>query len=156
MKLEDGDNKFLILGSAILGYEYWNLEGKPVRMKERPTQMPIDIKEDQGGKKNIRHFWAFPVWNFKAKEVSILEITQKQIMGALQTYARNEDWGDPILTYTITINRKGSGFDTEYNVIANPVKDLAPEITESWAEVQAKGFDLTALYKGGDPFTPTN
>lgn len=152
MKLEDGDNKFLILGSAILGYQYWNLENKPVRSKERPVN-PTDLRvEDNGKPSPIKHFWAFPVWNFKTNSVNVLEITQKKIMGALQNLARSEDWGDPILSYSLTITRKGQGFETEYNVVPNPKKDIALDITQAWGESKENGFDLTRLFEGGDPF----
>lgn len=152
-KLEDGDNELLILGSAILGYEYWNLDNKPVRLKDKPTQMPVDIRAEKDGKKNIKHFWAFPVWSFKSKSVNVLEITQKGIMGALQNLARSDKWGDPIMTYSLSINRSGEGLNTEYTVVPNPKEEVSAEITEAWETAKAKGFDIARLYEGGDPFT---
>lgn len=152
-KLQDGANKIIILASAILGYEYWNHDNKPVRLQAMPTVTPSDIKVDDDGKRStVRHFWAFPVWNYKTKKVEILEITQKGIMGALQTLARSEEWGDPILTYSLTINRSGSGFDTEYNVLPNPKLELPADIGDAWAKVKSTGFNLNALFAGADPF----
>lgn len=152
-KLQDGANKIIILASAILGYEYWNVDNKPVRLQTMPTVTPSDIKVEEDGKRTtVRHFWAFPVWNFKTRKIEILEITQKGIMGALQNLARSEEWGDPVLTYSLTINRSGSGFDTEYNVVPNPKQELAADIGDAWAKVRSTGFNLNALFTGADPF----
>ncbi len=158
MKLEDGDNELLVLDSVILGYLYWNKEDKPVRLKERPAAIPEDIRyetDDQTGQSKpdkIKHFWAFPVWNVAGQCVQVLEITQKGIMGGLQALAQNEKWGDPILNYSITISRKGQGFDTEYTVVPNPKEPVPAEILAAWDSVKAAGFDITRLYDGGDPF----
>ncbi len=152
MKFEDGDNEFLILDSAILGYEYWNLDNKPVRVAEKPTTMPADIRTEDDGKKVIKHFWAFPVWNRKAQAVNVLEVTQKTVMGALQNLARSDKWGDPIMSYSITVTRTGKGFETEYNVVPNPKEEIPAEIVEAWEQVKADGFDITRLFDGGDPF----
>lgn len=154
MKLEDGDNKFMILDSAILGFEYWTGDNKPVRTKERPTTLPADIRiGDDGKPTQIKHFWAFPVWDYATRRVEILEITQKSIMGALQNLSRNEDWGDPIRTYPITITRSGKGFDTEYNVTPSPKGAFPSDIGTAWDKVKKDGFDITRLYDSGDPFS---
>lgn len=156
MKFQDGDNEFLILGSAILGFEYWNIEGKPVRLKDRPAGLPTDIRlDEQGRPEKVKHFWAFPVWNCREHKIQILEITQKMIMGALQTLARNEKWGDPILTYTITVSRKGSGLNTEYNTVPNPKSDTS-EVAKEWERVKQDGFDINRLFSGDDPFQPAS
>lgn len=154
MKLEDGANKIMILGSAILGYEYWNFDNKPVRLKERPAAVPEDIrKEDDGKPSAVKHFWAFPVWNYSSRKVEVLEITQKGIMGSLQNLAHSEDWGDPIQTYAITINRSGKGFDTEYNVVPSPKTEFPSDIGTAWDKVKKDGFDIGRLFEGGDPFS---
>lgn len=153
-KLQDGQNKLMILGSAVLGYEYWTLDNKPVRLNEMPMVMPSDIRVEEDGKKSaVKHFWAFPVFNYKTKKVEILEITQKGIMGALQNLARSEEWGDPVLSYSLTITRSGSGFDTEYNVVPNPKTELPADIGDAWEKVKAAGFSLQNLFTGADPFT---
>lgn len=152
-KLEDGANKVMILGSAILGYEYWNLDNKPVRMKERPATTPADIRIEKDGKQgNVKHFWAFPVWNYRTKKVEVLEITQKVIMGQLQNLAHSEDWGDPITTYAITITRTGQGFDTEYSVTPSPKAEFPADIGAAWDKAKRDGFEITRLFEGGDPF----
>ena len=57
MKLQKGSNRFRILSSAMTGYEYWNLENKPVRSKEHPQLIPEDIKIEKDGSFRINHFY---------------------------------------------------------------------------------------------------
>ncbi len=149
MKLADGDNNFRVLSSAVVGFEYWNLQDKPVRSKEGWDYIPADCKPDQEGKYSVRHFWAFVVWNYDDKRVQILQIAQKKIMEALKALVDNPRWGDP-KNYDITINRKGQGFDTKYIVQANPpIAPADPKILEAYAK---KPVNLEALFSGADPF----
>lgn len=144
MKLVEGRNQFRVLGSAVVGFEYWNVDKKPVRSKEMWEELPVDIQVDKDGKYKITHFWAFPVWNYDAQRIQILELTQKSIMDVMKEYVENPAWGSP-LEYDFIISRKGSGFDTEYSVTVNP-KSPAPE---------AKGVEkikLESLFSGNDPF----
>src|SRR3990172_6527620 len=57
MKFSDGDNIFRILSKAIIGFQYFTDENKPVRSKVPFTKIPNDIKV--GGQ--IKHIWAFVV-----------------------------------------------------------------------------------------------
>ena len=148
MKLIEGKNKFRILSSAIVGYIYWNTDNKPVRSKDPFEEIPNDIKVDKEGKFRINHFWAFVVWNYEAKKVQILELTQKGIMGAIKSYVDEESWGNP-KSYDLVVTRTGSGFDTEYQTIANP---HSPVPVEAEKEYAGKKINLEALYHGADPF----
>jgi hypothetical protein len=149
MKLEDGSNKFLPLGSTAMGYEYWTTENKPVRSKEAFQKTPADIKLDDKGKPTkIKHFWAFPVWNYQQKQVQLLQISQKSVMDGMLSYIKNDDWGNPIMNYSFTIDKKGTGLKTVYTVMANPKKDIPAEITTTW-EVEKDNFDLEAMLFGG-------
>lgn len=157
MSLEQGANKFLILDSAIIGYQYWNQEDKPVRLKEEPESVPADIRvNDKGEKGKVKHFWAFPVWNFEDGRVQILELTQATIQREITALVKNEDWGTPIMTYAITINREGEKLTTKYTVTPSPAKEIPEEVTQAWDEVKAKGFDLNRLYENGNPFSDEN
>ena len=144
MKLEDGANKFRVLSKPLIGWEYWNLENKPVRLKERPETLPEDIRED--GK--IKHFWAFVVWNYRSAKLQILEITQVSIQGAIEDLVLNEDWGSPE-TYDLTITKKGQKLDTEYSVQPSPHKTAPPEAMDALTHIN---INLPALFKGEDPF----
>lgn len=146
MKLTEGEHTFRALSSAIVGYEYFTNDNKPIRSKEPFDETPNDIKK--GGR--VNHFWAFVVWNYEAKRLQILEITQKTIQSAIQALVKNPKWGNP-KAYDITITRKGTGqMDTEYSVMPNPHSEIAPEVTEKYKNAKV---DLNALFEGLDPFS---
>jgi hypothetical protein len=143
MKLQEGENTFRILSSAVTGFEYWNTENKPVRAKTPWTSTPADIRMDKGKPSSVKHFWFFAVWNQKANKVQVLEITQKSIMSSMKAYINNKQWGDP-KGYDFTVTKSGSGLDTEYVVMANP-HTPAPEAKFD--------INLEAIFeKEGDPF----
>lgn len=144
MKLLEGSNKFRVLGSSIVGYEYFNNENKPVRSREPFDETP-DMKKDG----RVNHFWFFPVWNYAADKVQLLEITQKSIQGQMKDYIDSPDWGSPF-DYDFQINRKGtSKMDTEYKVIALPHKPLDEEIKKKYEDME---INLEMLFLGKDPF----
>lgn len=148
MKLQDGDNVFRVLSSAIVGYEYWNTENKPIR-SDKPFESTPDIKNDKDGKPTkVKHFWAFVVWNYATKNVEILQLTQSSIQGAITNLVQDEDWGNP-QKYDIKVNRTGAGIDTEYSVNPKPHKEIDPEVLKAFSE---KPINLKALYTGANPF----
>lgn len=145
MKLTEGEHTFRVLSSAIVGYEYFNKENKPVRSKEPFDNFPEDIKKDG----RVNHFWAFVIWNYNAKRIQIMEITQKTIMTPLKALIDNEKWGNP-KNYDITITRKGTTMnDTEYAVMPNPHSPIADDIADAFLGVKV---NLEALYANGEPF----
>lgn len=149
LKFEDGENPFRVLSSAIVGFEYWNTNNKPVRSKTSWNTIPDDIKYDEDGRFRINHFWAFVVWNYNEKKVQVLEITQKKIMKALKALVDNPQWGDP-KGYDITVTKSGKGFDTDYVTMPSPHSELDPEIASIYSNTQ---INLEALYSGKDPFS---
>lgn len=144
MKFKQGDNTFRILGEALLGYEDWNKDNKPVRYPYTPEKRPKPLDP----KRPVKHFWAFPVWNYKEEAIQILEITQSGIQLSLHQLANDEAWGDPN-QYDICVNKSGEGLDTEYSVIPRPPKPISDAIIK---EYMATTIDLKQLLVGGDPF----
>lgn len=148
MKLKMNDNLIRILSSAVVGYEYWNINNKPVRSKT-PIEEPQDIKLDKEGKPTkVKHFWAFVVWNYDTKNVEILQLTQSTVQSAITNLVKDEDWGDP-KQYDIKITRTGEGFDTEYTVSPKPAKPISDEILKKYND---KKINLEALFTGENPF----
>lgn len=133
-KIETGENKFVVCDSVTLGWIYWNTDNKPVRLQESPKTLPMNIRIKDGKPETVKHFWAFPVYNMETKQVQILELTQKTLMGALQDLAKNKDWGDPILNYQITISKKGEKLKTEYQILPVPLKMDKQEIAQAYEE----------------------
>lgn len=153
MRFQKGMNRFRILSPAVIGWEYWNKDNKPVRSQVKWDYTPDDIKTEGGVPTPIKHFWAFVVWNYQEKLIQILQITQVTVQDGIKLgvelrngNATNNDIG---------VERIGDGFDTEYKVqFADPTPVL-PEIEQAY---KAKKIDLNALFDGGDPFasdTPT-
>lgn len=142
MKLQDGENKFRILSKPVIGWLDWE-DNKPLRftMQNKPAK-PVDPK------RNVKHFWAFCVWDYADSKVKILEVTQTTIQQAITSLSRDEDWGSPF-DYDIKIIKSGKMLETEYSVNPVPHKKIS-------AEVQAAVNDLTinldALFSGSDPF----
>ena len=147
MRFEEGENRFRVLSSAIVGYEYWTTDNKPVRSREFPTQTP-NIKTDKEGKTRINHFWAFVVWNYRDEKVQILELTQRGIQKSITNLVNNTDWGDP-KNYDIVVTRQGLDLNTEYDVAPIPHKPVPEEAVK---EYEGMTINLEQLYVGGDPF----
>jgi len=152
MRMEDGANNIRILSSAIVGYEYWNTENKPVRNRTPWETLPGDIRiEKNGSISKIKHFWAFVVWNYEKSKIQILQVTQKTIMEGIKSLIDNPKWGDP-KTFDITITKMGEGLETSYSVMPNPHSAVEDTVT---AEFRKKTVNLEALYEGKDPFVNT-
>lgn len=154
MKFKEGENTFRVLGSAVVGFEYWNNKNEPVRSRKAFTSLPTDIRYEEDKKtgesrpSKVKHFWAFPVWNVDASKLQILEVTQQGIMDAMSALVTNKKWGDP-KGYDITVSRSGSGFDTEYQVMPNPHTPAPADAAEA---IKRQPVNLDALFDGGDPF----
>lgn len=154
LKFEQGANKFRIMSEPVMGWEYWTApkgkeKGKPVRSKERPNVIPLDADLKNGW--NPKYFWAFVVYNLDAKKIQILEITQSTILAPLQQLVANEDWGDP-RQYSITINRKGEGLESEYNLVPSPAKPTPDSVIAQYRDAKVR---LELLFEGKDPFDIT-
>jgi hypothetical protein len=148
LKLTVGEHNFRILSSAIVGYEYWTSENKPVRSKTPFKACPNIKLDNDGNPTRINFFWAFVIYNWDADAIQIAEVTQKSIQKAIQALIKNKKWGDP-KGYDLTITRIGDGFDTEYTVMPNPATVLPQEILD---RVLDRKIRLEALYEGGIPF----
>src|SRR3990167_9896089 len=131
MKFEMGENKFRILASPILGWEYWNADEKGGR---KPLRFRMDEEIDVSTldePDKAKHFWAMPVWNYKQEKVQILEITQKGIQRTLRALAKDKEWGSP-LEYNISVVRTGESLQTVYETMPSPHKPLDEKIKKAY------------------------
>ena len=143
-KFQEGDNRFRILGSSITGWEYFRQDNKPVRSKE-PFDSTPDIKK--GGV--VKHFWAFPIWNYQLSMVQVMEITQSSIKDPIMGFIKNPKWGD-VFQYDLCVIKSGEGMETRYQVQAEPpIGEVSDEIKNAYME---KPINLEALFEGEDPF----
>jgi hypothetical protein len=158
MELEEGQNAFRILSSAIVGYKWWTDAGegsrKPLRVRTA-EEVPTDVKNATDNQAKAKHFWAFTVFNYKTQSIQVLELKQQTIMRAIEALVKNVKWGDP-KQYDIIIEKVKTGskdWDVEYNVIPEPPTPLDAGIAELAKNIPV---NLTALYKGDDPFAVTD
>ena len=152
LKLKQGENTFRVLSSAIIGWEYWTQNNKPVRSKTPFQGIPADIRRDNNGNpQKIKHFWAFIVWNYDLNSIQIMEITQSTIQSNIKTLIDNKKWGLP-QGYDITIVRDGESLDTSYSVVPSPHSEVDQSILDEYNSVS---INLEALYTGNNPFEET-
>lgn len=160
MRLEQGENKFRVIGSAddtpnpgfIQGMLGWTIDAEG---KKKPIRWKLDADQpDHEYRENPRQFWAFLVWNYSADRLQVLELTQKGLQSDLYGLISDDEWGDP-RAYDISIVRNGEGKETRYVMTPKPKKKFkegvphGPDLPHSNAEVR-----LEELFTGGHPFKP--
>ena len=148
MRFQDGENKFRILSSPIIGWEGWKTQSDG---SHKPIRVPMDgklVMDDIDDEEQIKHFWAMPVFNYKEEKIQILKITQKGIQKSLKALAKSADWGSP-LEYDILVTKSGQKLETEYQVNPVPPKPLDKALEQLYKDTP---INLEALYTGGDPF----
>lgn len=140
MKFQNGENKFRILSKPVIGWMDWH-EKKPIRYpyKQKPAA--------PSGDKPLKHFWSMIVFDYFDKQIKILEITQATIQKAIETLAKDEDWGNPS-SYDIKVTKSGVEKDTEYKVNPSPKKPITEEQKKAALE---RPINLDALFKNADP-----
>ena len=150
---KEKENRFRIMGGAIIGWELW-VEGKPIRKKDELfTEKELssadkDPFSPDGFLKTPRYFWAFPVYNYATESIQILEITQSTIREGIKGYMTDEDFGEDVTGYdfVVKMNDDGKG----YTVRAKPPKDMDKGITKLYEDM---GIDLEQLFSSKDPFS---
>lgn len=143
-KFEEWETKIRIVSNSLVGWEYFNIDNKPVRQKTKFEKTP-DI---QAWRKQ-KEFWAFVVWNYKTKQIEVCEITQVWIKNAIFELYKDEDYWDP-KWYDLKIKRKWEWLDTEYQVIPAPKKELDDDIK---TEIINNDVKLEKLLSWEDPFS---
>lgn len=161
MKFESGVNTFRILDKPIMGMEFWTTktDDKGVskrfpnrkRMGETIKMSELEVNPESGKIDSPQHFWAMPVWNYKDKQIQILEIKQKTVLEAIKSYIDNPKWGSPT-EYDITVTKTGEKLTTKYLVDHDPKEELDKEIAKQFKEMK---INLEALFDGKDPFEQT-
>ena len=154
MTLEEGQNCFRVLSSAIIGYEWWMENGeegrRPVRVRSA-DEIPEEVRQATDNRQMAKHFWAFSVFNYKTQTIQILVLKQQTIMRAMEAFTKNPKWGNP-KGYDLIIERDRTGSkerDVEYHVIPEPPSPLDEGIVELAKSVPVR---LEAMFTGEDPF----
>jgi hypothetical protein len=145
LKLEAGENRLRIVSHIIDGWETWTHINDDHKVHRRKDQYKATELRDLGveGSKQ-KQFYAAVVWNYKTERFECMVVTQKAIKEGIYYTSIDKDWGD-VSGYDLVINRKGTGMDTSYSVMPKPHSAFE-------SEEATPGFNLEALYGGGDPF----
>lgn len=148
MRFQEGQNRLRVLGSAIVGWEGWKVQpdgaNRPVRRRMNETISVADV-DDEG---RIKHFWAFPVYNYQEEKIQILEITQKGIQKSIKALVSDKDWGSPT-GYDLVITKSGQKLETEYQVQPKPAREMDKGVMQVYKDMN---INMDALFDGGDPF----
>ena len=115
MKFVKGENRFRILDKPTLGYQYWQDDKTPVRIK---------TAGDAPAGEKPKHFWQIPVYS--ASSVKVLDITQSTVQKQLTELDRNSEWGN-LRDYDVIITKNGDGMETTYTVTPCPKAPLSTE-----------------------------
>tara|TARA_R110000868_G_scaffold55541_6_gene172730 strand:- start:436 stop:1029 length:594 start_codon:yes stop_codon:yes gene_type:complete len=111
---------------------------------------------DRDGKKAIKACTSFFIWDFDSEAVRLFSANQKTLIGEMLTICADPDYED-LSKWDFKLARSGKGTDTKYHVnIINTKREnakVAAQVTAAWAEAQAQGYNLEALYYGGNPFS---
>lgn len=137
MKLEDGQNRFRILGSPALGWIWW--EDTPEGRKSH--RVPYGSAENRPNQE-AKHFWLIPVWNYNLKAVQMLEIAQKTLQEQILTFINDQAWGNP-RGYDLAILKSGRDLSTKYQVMPQPHRQLPDQIL---AEISGLQLDPNAVF----------
>lgn len=164
---DGGSTRFHILSDKpVTGWELWfeKAEGglAPRRTHGEPDAAIIEeLEADVGGRLSIRDgkpaikkFAAFFVWEYEQEAIRLLAPTQVSVLRELARLTEDPDYAD-LTEWDCQITRNGKLTDTKYAVDMKPSRAkgaVAARITAAWADAQASGADLGALFTNGNPF----
>lgn len=152
-----------ILSSPVsVGYEVWGDDGKPHRSKTKAGLANITPRQDgKFGPDKIKLNWAIALGDIATDAVVVWTISQVSIQDALRGIvakwgspeAKNEPFGYDILVTQYKKDGK-TFYAMEVPGAENGTARYAcpPAIAAEWNALKAAGFDLEALWSGGDPF----
>jgi hypothetical protein len=144
--LETGSNKLRIVSDALLMWLEWR-DGKPTRHPYKGA----DSKPAKGSglKDSVKHAWGMIVYNYKTKQIEVLELDKQGAISQLVALVQNPAWGHP-KGYNIDIKKSGSGMDTEYMLSPEPPSEPSNEVIEAFTETPCDLSQL--LVEGGNVF----
>ena len=167
--IEDGGSaRFAILSEAPLeGIEIWfNKAGGGMTKRITPewpdTELLAQLEKQVGGsvterdgRKAIKPCSAFAIYDYEAEAVRVFSSNQKSLLAELARLFSDEDYSD-LSEWDVKVTRTGKELDTRYHASMVPTKrsntKVAQSVINAWDEACSNGFDLEALYDGGNPF----
>lgn len=162
----DGQVRFCILAPEPLCYfEVWGEDetgkGKPFRFAQEATADEIEQEmganykrrlKDDGTEEPQKFALAMPVYNFDAKRVQVLSITQKGLQKELDEISQVEEYED-MSSWDFVMTKSATVSPDMYGLRPVPRKAATqPAIDAAWDEAVKNGFDISRLLTGGHPF----
>lgn len=160
--------RFAILSEQPLEFfECWgedaNKRPMPFRFVEDPSPRDIALEmgenytrrldRDGTGPEKVKFAMAVPVYNYDNESVEILSLTQKTLQQELDDISQMEDYQN-LLDWDFILGRTGLLLETKYTLRPVPRKKGSnPVLREAWNDALSRGFDVTRLLDGGNPFT---
>lgn len=133
-ELEEGQNMFRIVSPFAWGYKYNFKNNEEGKEKGYPFYRTNDPEVEKNRSK-LQLTCCMVVYDYKAKELKVFNVHQKNILNAIRGYAEKETFGDPT-GYDLTITKTGSGKATKYpSVVADPPAEASEEVKEAVSKV---------------------
>lgn len=142
-KFENGTTKIRILSSCLVGWEYFDIDKKVHRKRDKFKETPGIWKD-----RYQKEFWAFVVWNYNTENIEICQITQTWLKEWILALIKDEDYWQP-QGYDIKITRSGEWINTSYTVLPWLKLPRSQEITDAYEETN---IVLEALFEWKNPF----
>lgn len=167
--IEDGGSvRFCIVSDAPLeGIEIWFNKDAGGMTKRISAEWPDDellsqyekevegVVTERDGRRAIKPCCAFFVFDYETETVRLFSANQKSLIGEINRLTSDEDYGD-LSQWDMKISRDGKGTDTKYHAQMVPTKrsngKTAALVKAAWDEAVAAGYNLDALFYGGNPF----
>jgi len=143
-KPEDGENRVRVLSDFEIGYMYWTVDKKPIRLRKAPTSVPANARIDDG--RWLKEIWLGLVWDYKTSKVSIWEIAQASVKDAIFTLENDKDYGD-VKNYDLKVRKTGQKMETKYQVTPAPIKDLDVTINDAYEASDLSQDSLKAMFE---------
>ena len=166
--ISDGEKvRVTFLGEdSLAGFEAWvsSRDGTkriPLRFGQEPTRSDLEGRAaDEGGVVDAetvaKPFFVFAVWNYETESVQVLQFSQQSLATPIIDALSDEEVEAEASAYDFVISATGTGRDKRYGALAVPGRrrkaDVAKTVDAAWEAVVEKGFDLSVLLSGGDPF----
>ena len=167
--ISDGEKvRITFLGEdSFAGFEAWvsSRDGSkriPLRFGQEPTRSDLEGRAaDEGGVVDAetvaKPFFAFAVFNYETEAVQVFQFSQQSLAAPIIDALSDEEVEAEASAYDFVISATGSGREKRYSALAVPGRrrkaDVAKKVDAAWEAVLEKGFDLSVITSGGDPFS---
>lgn len=167
--IEDGGSvRFCVLSEAPLeGWEVWfnKAEGGMTKRvtpdypdEELLSQLEAQLKatvSERDGRRAIKRCASFFVYDYEAEQVRLFSANQKTLLADIERLVSDPDYSE-LADWDMKLSRTGKLTDTKYHVSMHPTQRskaaVGKAVIEAWDEACKAGYDLEALYDGGNPF----